>query len=188
MFILAKCELRPIRETDLALLLRWRNQKHIREMMYTSHLIQQSEHQAWFQRTQAPNYAGCHWLFSYEGIPLGQVNVVQIDATNRRCAWGFFIGEESAPPGRGTLMGWLALEKIFAELPVDRICGEALVNNERSIAYHKKLGFSTEGCLRQHVIRDGIAQDVICFGLLRTEWAKKVVFLAEKCFGEGSGA
>jgi ribosomal-protein-serine acetyltransferase len=42
--------------------------------------------------------------------------------------------------------------------------------NKRSAAVAKKLGFATEGYLRQSVLRNGRLEDMIVTGLLKSEW------------------
>jgi hypothetical protein len=35
---------------------------------------------------------------------------------------------------------------------------------------HKRFGFKREGYFRQHVVRDGLPEDVVFLAILRAEW------------------
>src|SRR5258706_10234550 len=107
-----ECKLRPVQESDLDLILRWRNSKRISSQMYTDHIINQDEHRAWFAnlKTQAwPLYL----VFEWKQQPVGLVYFTDFDQTQNKCLWGFYLGEESTPPGVGSAMGFLGLEYIF---------------------------------------------------------------------------
>jgi UDP-4-amino-4,6-dideoxy-N-acetyl-beta-L-altrosamine N-acetyltransferase len=51
-----------------------------------------------------------------------------------------------------------------------KLCGQALAFNERSIRFHQNLGFRREGVLRQQHFDGEQYHDVVCFGLLASEW------------------
>jgi RimJ/RimL family protein N-acetyltransferase len=55
-------------------------------------------------------------------------------------------------------------------LGVRKVCCGVLDFNMPGIDVHKRFGFLEEGRLRQHVVNDGQAVDVVCLGLLRGEW------------------
>jgi len=169
MFRQEECRLRRMEQSDLDLVLRWRNSERIRQAMYTDHVITHDEHHAWFERVTRNNVT-MHFVFECAGRPLGVVNVVDIDRSNLRCVWGFYIGEEDAPRGSGTSMGYLALEYLFEKEGFHRVIGEALADNEASIKYHRRLGFVEEGRLAEHVVKNGRYTDVILFAIIDRVW------------------
>lgn len=163
------CTLRPIAESDLDILLAWRNSPAIKGNMFNDHTITPEEHRAWFERAQNSRLSR-HLLFLHRDRPLGAVNVRGIDRANGRCIWGFYIGDPDAPRGSGTAMACLALDYIFGTLGMRKVCSEAFAFNDASINYHRKLGFREEGRLRAHQIKEGKYEDIIIFGLFRPEW------------------
>jgi UDP-4-amino-4,6-dideoxy-N-acetyl-beta-L-altrosamine N-acetyltransferase len=165
----ALLRLRPMVRDDLEVVLAWRNSERIRQVMYTDHVITRDEHYAWFERVTRDNVS-MHFVFECEDRPLGVVNVVDIDRRNLRCVWGFYIGEENAPRGSGTAMGYLALDHLFEKEGFHRIMGEALADNEASIKYHRRLGFVEEGRLVDHVVKNGRFTDVVSFALIDRVW------------------
>jgi len=69
-------------------------------------------------------------------------------------------------------MNFLALRYVFDDLKLNKLCGEVLSSNGKSIRLHQRLGFSIEGVLREHHRVDGKFEDVHLFGLLRDEWRR----------------
>ncbi|SFR85310.1 UDP-4-amino-4,6-dideoxy-N-acetyl-beta-L-altrosamine N-acetyltransferase [Marinobacter daqiaonensis] len=159
--------LRTMTEDDLERVRRWRNHPDVRRYMYTTHEIDPAEHRAWFERTRDSDRSEL-MIYEDEGLPLGFVNLAR--GRSRQVAdWGFYLAPEAAR-GTGKALGRAALRHAFEGLELHKVCGQALGFNDRSIKFHRSLGFVQEGCLRdQHY--DGQAyHDVVCFGLLRQEW------------------
>ena len=161
--------LRQLREQDLELLLQWRNSDHIRANMYTDHIISTKEHLDWFNRVK-DNPAMLYLIFEHRGQPVGLVNFTGIDSTNNRCMWGFYIGESGLPPESGTMMGYLGLNFIFEDKQLRKVSGEVISFNRASRLFFRRLGFTEEGRLRQHALKNGRYVDVILYSILADEW------------------
>lgn len=58
----------------------------------------------------------------------------------------------------------------FGEAMLHKLCGQVLDCNVRSLGFHERLGFSQEGVLRQLHFEGQRYHDVICLGLLLSEW------------------
>jgi UDP-4-amino-4,6-dideoxy-N-acetyl-beta-L-altrosamine N-acetyltransferase len=153
--------------TDLALVLAWRNHESVRAFMYTQHEISPQEHASWFE---CSSHDPSRHLLIYEeqGAPCGFVNFTVSDAS-RNAVWGFYAAPE-APRGAGRRMGQAALGYAFGPSGFHKISGEALAHNEKSIRFHLSLGFQQEGVLRDHFFDSGQYHDVVCLGLLASEW------------------
>jgi UDP-4-amino-4,6-dideoxy-N-acetyl-beta-L-altrosamine N-acetyltransferase len=176
------CNLRLLKESDLEQVLNWRNSERIRANMYNDHVITEAEHFAWFGKLQTnPNC--CHLIFEYQGVPIGVVNITQIDNNNNRCYWGFYLGVENTPPGCGLVMGYYGLDYIFDELHIRKLCSEVLAFNFPSLKYQLKLGFVEEGCFKEHILKNGIFEDIVCLALFANVWQKTKDTIALRCFG-----
>jgi len=160
-------KLRPMTKADLVQVLAWRNHPDVRRYMYTNHEIGLDEHQAWFARVS--DDPAVHLLI-YEncGRASGFVNITR-GRSPTVADWGFYLSPDSER-GTGRSLGREALKYAFSELCLHKICGQALGFNERSIAFHKALGFTEEGCLRDQHFDGAEYHDVVCFGLLDHEW------------------
>lgn len=160
---------RPMVDSDLERVLAWRNHPEVRRYMYTQHQITLEEHSRWFERaTQDPSR---HLLiFEKDAVPLGFINIHQI-ATGGIADWGFYAAPD-APKGTGRQLGQAALQYAFMGAGLHKLCGQALGYNEKSIQFHLSLGFTQEGILRQQHFDGQHYHDVVCFGLLASEWQK----------------
>lgn len=177
-----KCLLRPTKPEDLERILEWRNSDRVRSCMFTDAIISWNEHLAWFERVSKSGISK-HLLFEYNGQPLGVVNITNIDLQNNKCHWGFYIGEEGAPRGSGRAMGFLAIEHIFENLSMRKLCGRAFAFNLASVKFHLKLGFEEEGLLRKHILKNGDFMDVYCFAHFIDRWREHRQQLDQYCFG-----
>ncbi|MFC0562374.1 UDP-4-amino-4,6-dideoxy-N-acetyl-beta-L-altrosamine N-acetyltransferase [Halalkalibacter alkalisediminis] len=166
---LSKYALKELEESDLKLILNWRNSKRIRNLMYTDHEITMTEHERWFQRITKDD-SNLFKLLLYGNRRLGLVNFSNIDKMNNKCYWGFYIGDLEAPRGSGTIMGMLALDLVFEKMGLRKVCAEVLEFNSSSIRYHKKLGFKEEGRFIQHVIKNNQYIDVIPMAIFSHQW------------------
>lgn len=162
---------RPMTSDDLELVLAWRNHKEVRRCMYTQHEISLAEHSAWFERvSQDPS----RHLLIFEGnaVPLGFINIHQI-ALGGIADWGFYT-DPAAPKGTGGRLGQVALKYAFIHAGLHKICGQALIYNERSIKFHLRLGFQQEGIQREQHFDGQKYHHVVCFGLLASEWQTNI--------------
>lgn len=159
--------IRDMRYEDLEMVLAWRNHPEIRRYMYTQQEITLAEHKAWFKRNTQDTDK--HLLiFEFNEIPLGFVNFSRV--TNGPISnWGFYVAPE-APKGTGRQLATAALIHAFTRLKLHKICGQALSFNERSIKLHLGLGFQREGILRDQHFDGHTYHDVVCLGLLTSEW------------------
>lgn len=162
-----KTFLRPMTEADLPQVLNWRNHEEVRRFMYTNHVITPDEHADWYARASGD---GGVWLlvFEIDSVAQGVVNIART-----RCPevadWGFYLAP-GAVKGAGRMLGRAVLEYAFGELGLHKLCGQVLGYNDRSIRFHTRLGFCREGTLRDQHCSDLGYHDVICFGLLASEW------------------
>jgi len=151
----------------------WRNLPQIRRYMLTDHVISPEEHAAWFDRVfDNPRYR--HWIIRCDEEDVGLLNLYDIDARNRRCYWGVYVaGANVRGKNVGMFAEYFVLQYVFEELQFDKVCCETLDFNRVVLRMHEAFGFVQEGRLRRHIVRGGEAHDVICMGILRSEWEEK---------------
>ena len=152
---------------DLERVLAWRNHPDVYRYMYTQNQITLDEHRRWFERTMQDSRK--HLLiYELDNQPFGFVNFTE--SSNERVAdWGFYT-VPNAPKGIGRRLGQAALDHGFNELKFHKICGQVLAFNDRSIRFHKTLGFLQEATLCNQHFDGEHYHDVICFGLLHHHW------------------
>lgn len=171
MSILDRVQLKEISDENLSLVLSWRNLDEIKKVMINDKNVSWDEHLAWFENFKE-NEDLIVLLFYLDDRPLGLVNF-RVDRLNEKCEWGFYIGAQDAPKGAGTLMGFAALNYLFYQLNVRKVCAEVLDHNIKSLRFHDKMGFSTEGKLVKHLMKNNQFIDVHLFGLFKEQWEQK---------------
>lgn len=161
--------IRLMTSEDLNRVLSWRNHPDIRRYMYTQHEIPLAEHQCWFeQASQNPHKHLLIFEADDTPLPLGFIQLTQLN-DSPVAEWGFYVAPE-APKGAGQRLGRAALKHGFEELGLQKVCGQVLIYNEPSIRLHCTLGFQQEGLLREQHYDGQTYHDVLCFGLLLSEW------------------
>jgi len=165
----ADAQLRPIAESDLDIILSWRNSERIRSVMFSNHVISSDEHRSWFESLNKKD-ASVFLLFEYERKPAGLVYFTDIDRANGTCYWGFYLGSEDLPAGTGSLLGVLGIDYAFEQLRMRKICGKTFAYNTGGVKFHRKLGFHQEGRLVKHFQKNGKFEDVIFFSLFKEDW------------------
>lgn len=162
--------IRPLLESDLRMVLQWRNSERVRANSFSEDKIEWDSHYAWFCRLQTDS-AHRYYIVEFGEKPIGVVYFRNIDGTNKKCEWGLYLGETTAPRGSGTIMGALGLSTAFGHLGVRKICAEVLAFNMPSVRLHERLGFLQEGCLSRHVWKNGKFEDVLLYSIFSEDWA-----------------
>ena len=96
---------------------------------------------------------------------LGICDLSNIDRWHRRAEVGFMLGRGAWGQGYG-LEAMRAVIAHAASSGIRRLTARTHLGNRRSDALLEKLGFTEEGLLRGHVLRDGDRRDCRLFGLL----------------------
>jgi ribosomal-protein-alanine N-acetyltransferase len=103
-----------------------------------------------------------------DGALLGAISLFDI-LPEHRAELGYWIGKPFWGNGYASEAGHAILEFGFTELKLQRIHAEHLVRNPASGRVMAKIGLKQEGILRQHAIKWGKLEDVVCWGILREE-------------------
>ncbi|UKS26149.1 UDP-4-amino-4,6-dideoxy-N-acetyl-beta-L-altrosamine N-acetyltransferase [Paenibacillus sp. HWE-109] len=162
--------IRPMLEDDLAMVLQWRNSDRVRTNMYSEELISWEIHCTWFSRIQKSDSIK-YYVLEHIDKPIGVVNFTDIDRINGMCNWGFYIGDNEAPRGSGTALGFLGLVEAFEHLHIRKVCAEVIAFNDASLRFHRKLGFTQEGKLFRHVWKNNKYEDIVLFACFSDQWA-----------------
>lgn len=179
-YVRSQFALAPVSHAAAALILRWRNSDRVRAWMFNDAMISAEQHKQWITRIlQDENVR--YRIFCFNGRPIGLVSFTEIDRIQRRCSWGFYIGENNVPKGMGTALGYWALNDAFTSLEfLQEITGEVLGSNSNSLALHNRLGFVANGTRTMQ--RHGKTEEVVLFVLSREAWANTEGQIAERLF------
>jgi [ribosomal protein S5]-alanine N-acetyltransferase len=171
----AKVYLRPLGLEDAAALTTWLNDPEVtRHLLIYRPLTRMAEEAFLRKISESETDVGLGIVVRETEQFLGGLGLHQFDFRNRHAQFGIFLGEKSAwGKGYGTEATRLMVRYAFATLNLNRVWLHVYEYNERALRVYEKVGFRTEGRLRQDTFRDGRFWDTIVMAMLREEWAAK---------------
>ncbi len=160
--------LRLMTKDDLSVVLEWRNTFAVRSSMFSMEEITLQQHLHWFENVNNTSEC-CLLILELGGNPAGFVNIKQV-SEGKIADWSFYAAPDSKI-GTGYVLCKMAVDYVFKELKMEKLNGQVISFNERSIAVHKRLGFKQEGVLRNNYFRNNSYYDVYLLGMTVEDWA-----------------
>jgi UDP-4-amino-4,6-dideoxy-N-acetyl-beta-L-altrosamine N-acetyltransferase len=151
-------------------ILKIRNEKHIREWMFTQGEIKEEDHFAWIERLKEDKSQFCLVVINENSQPIGSVNLKKISIENKSAELGFYKSKKNEEKGLMIKSLCTIINYSFDQLGLEKIYTEVFEGNIKSLNLHKKLKFTEEGYLRSHIIVKEKRIGVHLFGLLKSEW------------------
>ena len=162
-----------LREEHLQQIIEWRMRPDITRYMNTDPLLTLEGQKMWLNKISNDS-SQKNWIINVDGIPSGLINVFDIDLINKRCSWGYYVGNlEVRSLKLATYLEWNLYEYVFETLKLNKLCNETFVLNSQVIQMHKLCGGREDGVMRQHVFKNGEYFDVSVGSILASEWAEK---------------
>lgn len=165
------CRLRPTVDGDAATFLTWRADAELRDGAlghpFPSHLEAEAAWLRAFNIGPSPQAV----LFAIEacesGRLAGYVTLRGIDWIARAAEIGIVVGEPTLRRrGIGREATALLLRYAVEVVNLRRLWLRVRADNAPALRIYQGLGFAVEGCLREHVWRDGAYRDLLIMGLL----------------------
>lgn len=101
---------------------------------------------------------------------MGAMGLLGISAEHERGEIGYWIGKPYWNQGYCTEAAQAMLNYGFQTLGFSRVVSRCLKRNPASARVMEKIGMTVEGCLRAHEKKWGRFEDVVIYGILRSEW------------------
>jgi RimJ/RimL family protein N-acetyltransferase len=161
--------LRPLQSDDAAITLRWRLSD--RATLLNRGASSVEEQSAWI--ASRPDNERNFVIELRSGEPVGMLSLVNIDKIHRRAEPArFLIGEPDLVRGVPVAVEALKLlyELAFDRLRLHRIHGTVVAENRQMLRLHLYLGMKEEGRLRQHQFIAGRFHDIVCVGMMESEY------------------
>lgn len=167
-----KLRLRKIVEEDLELIANWRMSPEVTKYMYTDPIITKDSQFAWYKSIISDEKVR-YWLVEFDKVKIGVFYLTNIDTENKRCYWGYYIGDTSFR-GKGIAreLECNIYDYVFFKLKLNKLCVEVLAFNEKVVKIHEKYGSEVEGVLKQHIFKNGCFYDVVAMGITKDRWKK----------------
>ena len=106
----------------------------------------------------------------YDGKIIGGVGMHEWGQATKRAQIGYWLSREYE--GKGIMHKCLVtfIQYLFDKLSLNKIEIHFVPSNKRSAKVAAGLGFKTEGIIRQSIIRNGMPEDMVVTGLLKSEF------------------
>ncbi len=104
---------------------------------------------------------------------IGGIGMHKWEQDTKRAQIGYWITAENEGKGITSKALGKFIAYLFEQLQLNKIEIHFVAANKRSAGVAAKLGFTIEGVIRQSFMRNGIAEDLVVAGLLKSEWKKQ---------------
>ena len=104
-----------------------------------------------------------------DNVLIGSIGLT-IQAWARRAELGYWIGKPYWGRGYGTEAAMAIISYGFGRLDLNRIYACHFARNPASGRVMQKIGMKYEGCRRQHVVKWGGYEDIVDYGMLRSDY------------------
>jgi RimJ/RimL family protein N-acetyltransferase len=124
----------------------------------------------WIRRVRAQGLPPQSLAIVYEDEPVGGVGFERMqDLSHLTAEFGYWISEAFWGRGFATEAARCASAYAFTQFDFERLQASVLEWNKSSCRVLEKVGFSLEGRLRRHCVKEGRVVDSFVYGLLRHE-------------------
>lgn len=159
-----------IRESELELLLAWRNHPFIYQWCRQRDLIEELDHLAWFKSLQNNKKIKMYLVRDNLHLaPIGVCGLTDIDLYNQRAEFSLYIDPDKQGQGYGRDALKLLLYTAFRNYPLQIIYGETFRGNP-AIKTFLNLGFYMEGTRRSFYFKGGQLIDADLVSIKRSEF------------------
>ena len=165
--------LRPLKKEDRQYTLKWRNDPEIKQasMMHPFPVTLELEDEWYEGLSDRANKAVWFGIeLNQDSSLIGFTFLNNISWTDRTCNLGIVIGEKNH---QGAGIGREVMETLisyaFEKLNLRKIGLEVREDNKAALSLYEKLGFMTEGTLRDHHFSNGKYYDVLIMSLFKKD-------------------
>lgn len=165
-----KIILRALEDHDLELLRGWRNNPELARYACSSTPLSQIEQRTWYEGyAKNPKYR----ILIVEDEakdPIGYAIIKNIDHLHRNAEIGMYLDPKSQGKGYGKDAFLTLMRHCVHDLNMHRLYLQVFDFNKRAIEMYEKLGFKTEGVLRDAFFKDNQYCDIVQMSILNTEF------------------
>ena len=155
--------LRPISFNDTDLIVKWRQNKRVRNNFLFRGEVTKEVHENWL-KTRVETGEVVQFIIEEAdgGRPIGSTYLRDINREIGKGEFGIFIGEDDAVGrGYGTEAAKLIVSYAFGNLKLHKVYLRVLDENLVAKKSYEKVGFKEEGHFRDEVFLNGEYKDVI---------------------------
>ncbi|MFC3748197.1 GNAT family N-acetyltransferase [Paenibacillus sp. GCM10012306] len=160
--------LRALNIKDSNQILEWVNNPELKYLIGTTYPVSEIEHEIWFQNKLTDKLNKIFGIQEQScNVLIGIIGLNNIDFINRNAELYVYIGDEKY---WGKRLGSDAIETLvrfaFNELNLHRISLFVFSYNTRAIKAYQKVGFVTEGIMKESLFKSGKYYDKVLMAIL----------------------
>lgn len=164
-----KIILLPLSERHLENTVRIVNLPEVRKFTGTILPVSDFEHRNWYKKVSVSKTTRVFAIETQDGRHVGNIGLRNINFRDRNAELFIYIDPAEWGKGYGTDAVTALLRFCFDELNLHRVFLKVIEDNKRAIRVYEKVGFKTEGVLREHTWRDGRYKNLLVMGILAGE-------------------
>lgn len=167
--------IRSYEDTDVAALVKYANNRKIWLMLthIFPHPYTIEEAHKWLDTVKQQSVE-TNFAISTEEELIGAIGFKLFEGVHSKTAeLGYWLGEPHWSKGIMSATVRAMTEYMFTNHDFVRIQAGVFESNPASCRVLEKVGYRYEGCLRKHVYKNDVLQDLLIFALLRDEWEQR---------------
>ncbi|KOS60720.1 UDP-4-amino-4,6-dideoxy-N-acetyl-beta-L-altrosamine N-acetyltransferase [Lysinibacillus sp. FJAT-14222] len=165
---------RKLEERDLELVLEWRTSEHVTQYMYTDIEKDLVNQYKWFEKISNDD-TQYYWIIEVKNTPIGLISLNQLDRTNKKSSFAYYIGDLNYSIIAGRIHPYL-YNFAFYELGLNKVYAEVMRGNDGMMKMHKHYGFTHVATFKDHIYKYDQFHDVEYFELLASDWTECTKF------------
>lgn len=166
--------LRPVEQSDLPAMRRWRNDYRIWSWCRQNSLINERSHLAWYEwQATAADVKMFMVIKDEKGV--GVCGLTSIDLANRRAEFSCYVAPDCQNGGIGRAALLTLFEHGFVDLGLNMIWGETFEGNPAFNLFNS-IGMKTEGVRRNFYWKDGRYLNAILVSMSADEFKDLYAF------------
>lgn len=165
-----KVYMKRLAEEHLEMVMNWRMMPHVTKYLNTDPKLTIEGQRKWFEQIKDDD-TQLIWVVYVDDEPAGVIQLMDIDRTNCRCSWGYYIAEiDKRSLKLAMYLEWNLYDYVFDVIGLNKLCNETFALNSEVRKLHVLCGGHEDGILPSHICKNGEYFDVSVGSILKDEW------------------
>lgn len=161
---------RNIREEDLALIMQWRMSTDVTRYMNTNPKLTLEGQKKWLASISEREDVQ-YWLIEQDGVPVGVINLADIDYEKKSTSWGYYIGEKRYRSLQLAISLEMSLyDYVFDVLKLEELHNEVFSLNAGVVKLHLACGSHIVCEVKDEVEKEGVKYDITHISIDKKRW------------------
>lgn len=162
--------MRNIREEDLALIMQWRMSTDVTRYMNTNPKLTLEGQKKWLASISEREDVQ-YWLIEQDGVPVGVINLADIDYEKKSTSWGYYIGEKRYRSLQLAISLEMSLyDYVFDVLELEELHNEVFSLNAGVVKLHLACGSHIVCEVEDEVEKEGVKYDITHISIDKKRW------------------